>query len=107
MDALTDSAAKALCGLAQKALEEKGVDPVLAAAFAERACRPLARTAIRRGGRAVASTAKKVKRKASAYSKRYGRAFKKLAPKYKKKNGEWKKDGFKRCGAAARKEAKK
>ena len=51
--------------------------------------------------------AKKVTRKASAYSKRYGRAFKKLAPKYKKKNGQWKKDGFKRCGAAARKEAKK
>ncbi len=49
----------------------------------------------------------KKKRKASAYSKRYGKAFKKLAPKYKKKNGQWKKDGFKRCGAAARKEAKK
>ncbi len=47
------------------------------------------------------------KRKASAYSKRYGKAFKKLAPKYKKKNGQWKKDGFKRCAAAARKEAKK
>jgi len=51
--------------------------------------------------------AKKVTRKASAYSKRYGRAFKKLAPKYKKKNGQWKKDGFKRCGAAARREAKR
>lgn len=47
------------------------------------------------------------KRQASAYSKRYGRAFKKLAPKYKKKNGQWKKDGFKRCAAAARREAKK
>jgi hypothetical protein len=49
---------------------------------------------------------KTVKRKASAYSKRFGRAFKRLAPKYKKKNGQWKKDGFKRCGAAARREAK-
>ena len=49
----------------------------------------------------------KPKRTASAYSLRYGRAFKKLAPKYKKKNGQWKKDGFKRCGAAARKEAKR
>lgn len=47
------------------------------------------------------------KRKASAYSKRYGRAFKKLAPKYKTKNGKWRKDGFKRCAAAARREAKK
>ena len=51
--------------------------------------------------------AKKPKRAASAYSKRYGRAFKQLAPKYKKKNGQWKKDGFKRCAAAARRKAKK
>lgn len=50
---------------------------------------------------------RKAKRKASAYSKRYGKAFKRLAPKYKKKDGSWKKDGFKRCGAAARRAAKK
>ena len=49
----------------------------------------------------------KPKRKASAYSKRYGAAFRKLAPKFKKKNGSWKKDGFKRCAAAARRMAKK
>ena len=49
----------------------------------------------------------KTKRKASAYSKRYGKAFKRLAPKYKKKSGAWKKDGFKRCAAAARRVAKK
>jgi len=47
------------------------------------------------------------KRKASAYQKRYGAAFKRLAPKYRKKNGGWKKDGFKRCAAAARKVAKR
>ena len=47
------------------------------------------------------------KRKASAYSKRYGKCFKKLAPKFKKKNGSWKKNGFKNCAKAARKCAKK
>ena len=47
------------------------------------------------------------KRKPSAYNRRYGKCFKKLASKYKKKNGSWKKDGFKRCSAAARKCAKK
>ena len=47
------------------------------------------------------------KRKPSAYQKRYGAAFKRLAPKYRKKSGGWKKDGFKRCAAAARKVAKK
>jgi len=55
----------------------------------------------------AAGGAKKVKRKASAYSKRYGKAFKRLAPKFKTKSGKWKKDGFKRCAAAARKEAKR
>ena len=51
--------------------------------------------------------AAKPKRKASAYAKRYGKAFKRLMKKYKKKDGKWKKDGFKRCAAAARKEAKR
>jgi hypothetical protein len=57
--------------------------------------------------RTTAAKPTKKKRAASAYSKRYGRAFKQLAPKYKKKNGQWKKDGFKRCAAAARRMAKK
>jgi len=55
---------------------------------------------------AVANLPKK-KRAPSAYNKRYGTAFKRVAPKFKKKNGQWKKDGFKRAGAAARKVAKK
>ena len=54
----------------------------------------------------VASSPKK-KRTPSAYSKRYGKAFKKLAPKYKTKAGKWKKDGFKRCQKAAHREAKR
>jgi hypothetical protein len=45
----------------------------------------------------------KRKRGPSAYNKAYSRAFKKVAPRFKKKNGGWKKDGFKRAGAAARK----
>ena len=53
--------------------------------------------------------AKKAKRKrtASAYSRRYGAAFKRIAPKYKNKRGGWKKDGFKRAQKAAHKEARK
>ena len=50
---------------------------------------------------------KKKKRKISTYQRKYGAAFKKLAPKYKTKAGKWKKDGFKRCAAAARRMAKK
>ena len=47
-----------------------------------------------------------VKRKASAASKRYGRAFKKVAPTYKLKNGSWKKNGFRSAVRAAHKLAK-
>jgi hypothetical protein len=54
----------------------------------------------------VAPMEKKVKRKASAYSKKYGRAFKKVAGKYKLKSGKWAKDGFKRAQKAAHKMAK-
>lgn len=42
-------------------------------------------------------------RKASAYNKRYATAFRKVAPKYKKKDGSWQKDGFKRAQRAAHK----
>jgi len=46
-------------------------------------------------------------RKASPYAKKYGKAFKKVAKKYKKKNGGWKKDGFKRAQKAAHRLAKR
>ena len=50
---------------------------------------------------------RKTKRGASASQKRYGRSFKRLSPKYKKKNGGWKKDGFKRCVRAAHAECRR
>ena len=43
------------------------------------------------------------KRKASAYSKRFGKAFKKVSKKYKKKNGQWMKNGFRSAVRAAHK----
>ncbi len=46
-------------------------------------------------------------RKASAYSKKYGRAFKQVQGKYKTKSGSWMKDGFKRAQKAAHALAKK
>jgi len=40
-------------------------------------------------------------RKASAYSKKYGKAFKRISPQFKKKNGEWKVNGFRNAVRAA------
>tara|TARA_R100001163_G_C5057370_1_gene193874 strand:+ start:519 stop:878 length:360 start_codon:yes stop_codon:yes gene_type:complete len=57
-------------------------------------------------GRQAMASMPAPKKRVSKYHKKYGRAFKKLAPKYKKKNGSWKKNGFKRCAAAARRQCK-
>ena len=49
----------------------------------------------------------KPKKRNTAYTRRYKKAFKKLAPKYKLKSGKWKKGGFKAAVKAAHKEARK
>ena len=50
---------------------------------------------------------KKAPRKASAYSKQYGKSFQTVQNKYKLKSGKWAKDGFKRAQKAAHTHAKK
>lgn len=55
----------------------------------------------------AAPTEKKIKRKASDYSKRYGRNFKRIAGKYKLKSGAWAKNGFKRAQREAHRLTKK
>lgn len=49
--------------------------------------------------------ARQMKRK-SPYQKKYKAAFKEIAPKYKLKNGRWKKGGFKAAVRAAHKKAR-
>ena len=97
--AVEDLTAKALCGVMEKALITEGVDPILAKELSQRACQPV----VRKGSRAVK---KAVKRKTSAYSKKYGKAFKQVAHKFKKKNGGWRAGGFKAAQKAAHKKAK-
>ena len=50
---------------------------------------------------------KKGKRKTSPYAAAYGRNFKRLASANKKKDGSWKKDGFKRTQKSAHAATKK
>ena len=47
------------------------------------------------------------KRRASAYSRKYKAAFRRIAPTYKNKNGTWKKGGFRKAVKAAHKAVKK
>jgi hypothetical protein len=52
---------------------------------------------------AVAAAKAPKKRKASAYNRKYKAAFKRVAGKYKLKNGKWKAGGFKRAVREAHK----
>jgi hypothetical protein len=79
------------CKLLKELLESAGVPTDLA--------KPLSRLA--------EPAEKKVKRKASDYSKRYGRNFKRIAGKYKLKSGAWAKNGFKRAQREAHRLTKK
>jgi hypothetical protein len=47
------------------------------------------------------------KRKVSAYSRRYKANFRKVAPRFKLKNGRWKKNGFKSAVKLAHKMSKR
>ena len=47
------------------------------------------------------------KKRSTAYSRRYKKAFKSVSPKYKLKSGKWKKGGFKAAVKAAHKAVKK
>lgn len=58
-------------------------------------------------GRAKPGIVTEKRRKVSAYQKAYGKNFKKVSPKYKKKNGSWKQDGFKNAQKEAHKLTKK
>jgi len=58
-------------------------------------------------GRGKSMPGTTTRRRISAYQTAYGKNFKKVAPKYKKKGGGWKKDGFKRAQAEAHKLTRK
>ena len=47
------------------------------------------------------------KKRSSAYSRRYKANFRKVAPRFKLKNGKWKKNGFKSAVKLAHKMSKK
>ena len=79
------------CRLLKELLESAGVSPDVAGPVSQLA----------------APTEAKVKRKASVYSKRYGRNFKRIAGKYKLKSGAWAKNGFKRAQREAHRLTKK
>ena len=92
---------RTLHGLAEdiwEALDERGFWDDLEPASARRS---RGRSGAQRGLAAAVSRSSRTKRRPSKANARYSRCFKKLKPKYMKKNGGWKKDGFARCVRAA------
>jgi len=85
----------ATCNMIRGLLMAEGVNPVVV-----EAAMPLV-------AMAETKVKKVVKRKASAYSKRYAKAFKRIANKYKLKSGSWMKNGFARAQKEAHRLAKR
>lgn len=74
----------ALCGVMEQALIEKGVDPTLAKALAEKACQPT----IQAVPKVAKSAARKTRRGAKAANRKLSAAFKEANRRLRKKNGE-------------------
>jgi len=90
---LSDSAARALCTVAEKAMVARGVDPMIAAAFAERACRPLVSKGLRRGAKAAKKGAKKAVRKGKKMTRKTQLAINRGRKRSGLKPIKWKKKG--------------
>lgn len=92
--------AKLLVSIADTLLEPTaraaGLDPAIVQGFVQGST----------VGAVEAAKAPKGKKK-TAYQREYKKAFKRVAPKYKKKNGTWKKDGFKKAVREAHRMARK
>lgn len=89
-----------LAGVKAGAMEE-------AKPIAERTGRHLGKRLVRGRAKRTGAAEKRATRQVSAYSKAYGKNFKRLAVANKKKDGSWKKDGFKRTQKAAHAATKK
>jgi len=83
----------ATCNILRQLLIDRGMSPSLAMSIGNEV------------GERVEDSAPvivtKAKRKVSAYNRKYKAAFRKVAPRYKLKNGNWKAGGFKQAVKAA------
>jgi hypothetical protein len=80
----SDTISGALCGVMEQALIEKGIEPALARALAEKACEPTLQAA----PRAAKAAVRKTKRGAKAANRKLSAAFKEANRRLRKKNGE-------------------
>jgi hypothetical protein len=79
----------ATCNILRQLLIDRGMSPSLAMSIGNEVGE--------RVEMAAPIVATKAKRKVSAYNRKYKAAFRKVAPRYKLKNGKWKAGGFKRA----------
>lgn len=83
------------CVMLRQLLIDRGMNPSLAMSIGS--------TVGQRVEAEAPVIAQKTKRRASAYSRKYKTAFKRVAPRYKLKSGKWKAGGFKRAVKEAHK----
>jgi 2-phosphoglycerate kinase len=87
----------ATCNILRQLLIDRGMNPALAMSIGMEVGERVEEVA--------PIVATKAKKKVSAYNRKYKAAFKKVAPRYKLKNGKWKAGGFKRAVKEAHKMA--
>ena len=77
-------AAKALCGVMERALIAEGVAPPIAKVLAERACQPAVESAAVTVARGTAKTVRKTRKKVSKYNREFGKQLKRLKAQHKR-----------------------
>ena len=77
-------AAKALCGVMERALIAEGVAPPIAKILAERACQPVVSEAQNRIARSATKTVRKTRKKVSKYNREFGKQLKRLKAQHKR-----------------------
>ena len=90
---LSDAAAVAICGVAVRAMIERGVNPEVAAAFGERACRPAVKAGAKSVGRAAKRGARGAVKKGKRMTRKTQLAINRGRRRAGLKNIKWKRKG--------------
>ena len=77
-------AAKALCGVMERALIAEGISPPIAKILAERACQPAVEAGVATVRQGTKKVVRKTRKKVSKYNREFGKQLKKLKAKHKR-----------------------
>jgi len=77
-------AAKALCGVMERALIAEGISPAIAKTLAERACQPAVESGVATVRKGAKKVVRKGRKKVSKYNREFGKQLKRLKAQHKR-----------------------